>query len=159
MSNGALRPAEARNLSETGHTRPYVTMMIGEQLFGLPAAEVEDAHILSNITPVPLASPEVAGVLNIRGNIVTAIDLARCLGLEPHDTSGENNSIVVEYRDAQFGLLVDEIKDVVNLDPNDLEECPQTLDPSWKEVAVGIFRVEGDLMIIASVEQLMEQVG
>ena len=61
----------------------YVTVLIGDQLFGLPISRVQDVFMPDRITRVPLAEPEIAGVLNLRGRIVTAVDMRRRLGLPP----------------------------------------------------------------------------
>src|SRR5437868_13987178 len=85
----------------------YVTAMIGGQLFGLPIARVQDVFIPERLTRVPLASSDVAGVLNLRGRIVTAIDMRSRLGLPKRDTGRPPMAIGVDLRGESYGLLID----------------------------------------------------
>src|ERR1700724_3020571 len=87
----------------------YVTATVGGQLFGLPIARVQDVFVLDRLTRVPLAAPEIAGVLNLRGRIVTAIDMRRRLGLAPAGEVGKRMAIGIEYKGASHALLIDAI--------------------------------------------------
>src|SRR6185503_21003547 len=94
------------------HVTEYVTVMIGEQLFGLPIARVQDVFAPERLTRVPLAPPEVAGVLNLRGRIVTLIDLRRLLGLDDRKDEGEPMAVGVEHAGESYGLLIDSVGEV-----------------------------------------------
>ncbi len=133
----------------------YVTMIIESQLFGVPVLSVRDVLSAMRITSIPLAPPEVAGVLNLRGRIVTAINLRVRLGLEPHPTSNSSGmSIVVENNNELYSLMVDEVGEVLSLKKEDYENSPATLDARWREVSAGIFRLDGKLMVVLDVEKI-----
>ena len=132
-----------------------ITMTIYGQLFGVPTQQVQDVHNNMNITRIPLAPPEVAGALNIRGKIVTAIDLRRRLGLPDRGPDDKYMSVVVEYNNDLFSLIIDSIGEVLTLDPATFEKNPPTLDPNWREVATGVYRLEGQLLIMTSVRNLL----
>src|SRR3954470_16062178 len=87
----------------------YVTVMIGGHLFGLPISRVQDVFVPERMTRVPLAGPEIAGVLNLRGRIVTAIDMRRRLGLPAGEGERALMAIGIEYRNETYGLLIDAI--------------------------------------------------
>ena len=120
-----------------------VTIRLANQLCGIPVLEVHDVLSEQSITAVPLASPAVAGVLNLRGRIVTAINLRKRLGLGEQDSDGENMSIVVEYQGEPYSLLIDSVGDVMSFPEEAFERNPVTLDSCWQEVSGGIFRPGG----------------
>ncbi|NOZ64938.1 MAG: chemotaxis protein CheW [Alphaproteobacteria bacterium] len=135
--------------------KDYVTIRLAGQLCGIPVLEVHDVLSEQTITSVPLAPPAVAGVLNLRGRIVTAINLRKRLGLKDKESGGENMSIVVEYEGEPYSLLIDGVGDVLSFSEDSFERNPVTLDPCWQDVSSGIFRMEGELMVILDVEKLL----
>src|SRR5581483_8169565 len=106
MSSGMSDKIESR-------TQEYVTATIGEQLFGLPIRRVQDVFMPERVTRVPLAPPEIAGVLNMRGRIVTLIDLRRRLGLPARAQTADVMAIGVELRGESYGLLIDAVGEVL----------------------------------------------
>ncbi|NOZ41971.1 MAG: chemotaxis protein CheW [Alphaproteobacteria bacterium] len=136
-------------------TRDFVTIRLSGQLCGIPVLEVHDVLSEQVITAVPLAPPAVAGVLNLRGRIVTAINLRKRLGLSEPEENSENMSIVVEYQEEPYSLLIDSVGDVMSFSEESLERNPVTLDACWQEVSGGIFRLEGELLVILDVEKLL----
>lgn len=138
------------NLSE------YVTAMVGGQLFGLPIRRVQDVFIPERLTRVPLAPPEIAGVLNLRGRIVTLIDLRFRLGLERRNNSGPDMAIGVESRGESYGLLIDKIGEVLKLDGTACERLPINLDPRLASVSSGIFRLDGQLLMVLDVDRVLD---
>jgi len=134
--------------------RDFVTFRLSGQLCGIPVLSVHDVLSEQAITAVPLAPSAVAGVLNLRGRIVTAIDLRKRLGLEDQE-NGENMSIVVEYEEEPYSLLIDSVGDVMSFPEESFERNPVTLDVCWQDVSGGIFRLEGELLVILDVEKLL----
>src|SRR5258708_32060730 len=98
-----------------GTITKYVTAMIGGQLFGLPISRVQDVFIPELMTRVPLASSDVAGVLNLRGRIVTAIDMRSRLGLPKSDSGRPPMAVGGDLRGASYGLLVGALCEVLKL--------------------------------------------
>src|SRR5512140_3581344 len=116
----------------------YVTAMIGGQLFGLPIVRVQDVFIPERLTRVPLAPPEIAGVLNWRGRIVTLIDMRNRLGLGEREGKGQPMAIGIESRGASYALLIDSVGEVQKLDDNAREANPVNLDQRLARVSAGI---------------------
>ena len=138
------------------HITEYVTAMIGGQLFGLPIARVQDVFIPERLTRVPLASPDVAGVLNLRGRIVTAIDMRSRLGLPKRDTGRPPMAIGVDLRGESYGLLIDSVGEVLKLADDSREVNPVNLDPRLTKMAAGIHRLDGQLMVVLDVDRVLE---
>ena len=133
----------------------FVTITIAGQLFGIPTIQVQDAHDTPKVTPVPLAPREVAGVLNLRGKIVTVINLRERLNLAPVGSDETTMSIVVEHGGDLYSLVIDDVGDVLSLPDDQFEKCPATMDPLWREIAVGVYRLDGRLMIMTEVDRLL----
>lgn len=136
----------------------FLTIRIDNQLFGVPVLQVQDVLGIQRVTHIPLAPPEIAGVLNLRGRIVTAIDVRKRLGLEARENSEDNMSVVVEHEEELYSLIIDEVGDVLNMDSENYEATPATLDPVWREVSQGIFRLESELLVILDVSKLLDTV-
>ena len=134
----------------------YVTAMIGGQLFGLPIVRVQDVFIPERLTRVPLAPPEIAGVLNLRGRIVTLIDLRRRFGLGQRDDGEPVMAIGVESRAESYGLLIDSVGEVLKLDDAAREPNPINLDQRLARVSVGIYRLDGQLLIVVDVDRVLD---
>jgi len=139
-----------------GPTSEYISVMIGEQLFGISVPMVQDVFMPESVTPVPLAIPEIAGVLNMRGRIVTAIDMRTRLGL-PKRTDGKKGLAVgVEYRGESYGLVIDGVGEVVRVYDADMEANPSNLDPRWREISLGVQWVGDRLMVIIDVNRVLD---
>ena len=133
----------------------FVTVTVAEQLFGIPVLVVQDVLGPQKITKIPLAPPEVGGALNLRGRIVTAIDVRRRLGLPPREDNGESMSVVVEHSGELYSLIVDSVGEVLSMSADTFESNPSTLDPTWREVSGGIYRLNGELMIVIEVDNML----
>lgn len=136
-------------------SKEFVTMTIAEQLFGIPVLQVQDVLGHQRITRIPLAPPEVAGSLNLRGRIVTAIDVRLRLGLQGRPKDKPVMSIVVDLRGELYSLMVDSVGEVLSLSNEDFERNPATLDPRWREVSLGIYRLNNQLMVVLDVSRLL----
>ena len=134
----------------------YVTSMIGGQLFGLPIVRVQDVFIPDRLTRVPLAPPEIAGVLNLRGRIVTLIDLRRRFGLGERGDGNSSMAIGVESRAESYGLLIDSVGEVLKLDDAAREPNPINMDQRLARVSAGIYRLDGQLLIVVDVDRVLD---
>ena len=139
----------------TDGTIEYVTAIIGGQLFGLPIARVQDVFAPQKVTRVPLAGYEVAGVLNLRGRIVTVVDLRRQLGLPVSDDDIAPMAIGIEYRGESYGMLIDVVGEVLKLDVDSHEGNPINLDPRLARVAAGVHRLDAQIMIVLDVDRAL----
>ena len=133
----------------------FVTLRLGGQLFGVPVTHVQDVIRKQRITPVPLAPSVVAGVLNLRGRIVTAIDMRKRLGLEPSTNTDKLMKIVVEHHHELFALMVDAVGDVQNLPNAAMEKPPANMDEAWRAVSTGVYKLEKELLVILDIENIV----
>ena len=144
-------------MSETQQSfTEYVTAVIGGQLFGLPIVRVQDVFMPERLTRVPLAPPEIAGVLNLRGRIVTLIDLRCRFGLGERKEGEATMAIGVESRAESYGLLIDNVGEVLKLDAASREPNPVNLDPRLAQVSSGIHRLDGQLLIVVDVDRVLD---
>lgn len=154
MSSVAVMDRESKS---TQSARDLLTVYIADQIFGIPVLQVQDVLGEQRVTKVPLAQPAIAGSLNLRGRIVTAIDVRTCLGLPPREQQdGQVMSVVVEHQNELFSLNIDRVGDVLSLSANDFEPSPSTLDPLWRSVSQGIYRLSGTLLVVLDVPKLLE---
>jgi purine-binding chemotaxis protein CheW len=131
----------------------YVTALIGDQLFGLPIGRVQDVFVVDRLTRVPLAQDEIVGVLNLRGRIVTIIDMRRRLGLPLQDSGVTPMAIGVECHGESYGLLIDEVGEVLTLAHKTREANPANLDPTLAEVSTGVHRLNGKVLVVLDVDR------
>lgn len=140
--------------SSTG-TSDFVTVLIGSQCFGIPISQVQDVFRLHRLTPVPLSHPDIAGVLNLRGRIVTAIECRSRLGLAPRTDNSVPMAVGIEHNGESYGLIIDTVGEVLTLPLAGMEPNPANLDKGWRSVSKGIYRLEGKLMMVLDVTALL----
>lgn len=138
----------------------YVTFYIGDQMFGIPVLRVQDILTPDRIAPIPLAPKEVKGSINLRGRIVTVVDVRIRLGLPDKEGSDANSmGVTVEQDHDLYTLLVDRIGDVIGLSRELYEKNPGTLDPKWRDFSNGVFRLEKNLMVVLDIDSLLDLNG
>ena len=147
------QPNQTRDITNASE---FVTFEIGQHEFGLDVLEILDVFKPVRITHIPQARPEVFGVLNLRGRIVTVIDMHYKLGLpiEKRDITKCMN-IVVEHKGDHYALLVDKIGDVQTLSEKTFEESPTTMDEFWKDISKGVHKLNDSLLIILDIERTL----
>jgi purine-binding chemotaxis protein CheW len=134
----------------------FVTFTTAGQLFGLPIARVQDVFRPARITRVPLAGPEIAGVLNLRGRIVTIIDMRRRLDLSALEHDRVPMAIGIEAKGESFGLLVDSVGEVLNLPDADHEPNPINLDRRLAAASAGVYRLDGQLLVALDIDRILD---
>ncbi|MEN5081388.1 chemotaxis protein CheW [Bosea sp. TWI1241] len=139
----------------------YVTVMVGEQRLGLPIGRVQDVFMASRITPVPLAPPQIVGLLNLRGRIVTAIGMRERLGraaamADGAEAGGERVAVGIEHGGESFALIVDSVGEVARLDRKSFEPVPIHLDRDWARLALGIHRLDGSLLVVLDIDAVLD---
>ncbi len=135
----------------------FVTFVVNGQLFGVPVLQVQDILRTEDIARVPLAPPEVRGSINLRGRIVTVIDVRIRLGLPKAEDNQQGMGVTVEQQNDLYTLLVDEIGEVLSLPSTDREKVPGTLNPAWRDFACGIFQLEKQLMVVLDIDRLLRK--
>jgi purine-binding chemotaxis protein CheW len=132
-----------------------LTISVGGQSFGIPALRVHDVLGPQRIGRVPLAPAEVAGTLNLRGKVVTAIDLRLCLQLPQRPANEKPMSVVVDLGGELYSLLVDQVGEVLTLSTATFEPNPATLPARWRERSAGIHRLDGQLLVLLEIDKLL----
>jgi purine-binding chemotaxis protein CheW len=132
-----------------------LTFTVGGQPCGVPVLAVRDVLGPQAITPIPLAPDEIEGAMNLRGRIVTAVDLRRRLDLPPRPDGAQPMSIVVEHGGELYAMLADQVGEVVPLSAAERAPNPPTLDQVWREVSRGVHRRDGQLLILLDVERVL----
>ncbi len=133
----------------------FVTFTAADHYFGIPVNRVQDILTPDTIAGVPLGPVEVRGLINLRGRIVTVIDVRTRLALGGSPATGPGKCVTVESEGEFYTLFVDQVGDVVSLNEQDREPNPATLDPLWRELACGVFRTGDRLLVTLDVERLL----
>ncbi|MFO0821779.1 MAG: chemotaxis protein CheW [Gemmataceae bacterium] len=133
--------------------RQYCTFYLRNLYFGLDVLRVQEIIRSQPMTRVPLASPIVRGLINLRGQIVTALDLRRRLDLPERSPDELPVNVVVQTEDGAVSLLVDEIGDVLSVPDGDFERPPETLRGTMRELIRGTYKLPGQLLLILDTER------
>jgi len=134
----------------------FVTFTVAGQMFGLPIARVQDVFKPTRITRVPLASAEIAGVLNLRGRIVTVIDMRQRLDLKRREAGDVMMAIGIETKGESFGLLVDGVGEVLKLAEAEREANPINLDRKLAALSAGVYRLDGQLLVVLDIDRVLD---
>lgn len=147
---------DTQNTTDIENAAEYVTVTIADQLFGLPIAQVQDVFVPGRMTPVPLAPPEIAGVLNLRGRIVTAIDMRCRLGLPRREDGAESMAVGIDCEGESYGLVIDSVGEVLRLRDESRQPVPVNLDSRLARVAACVHRLEDRLLVVLDVPRLLD---
>jgi len=134
--------------------RQLCTFFLDDRFFSIEVEKVQEVIRYQTITPVPLAPTVVCGLINLRGQIVTAIDLRRLLQVGERRDERLPINIVIQTRPSIFSLLVDRIGDVLEVDDECFEHPPDTLDGIARELIRGAYKLQGRLLLVLNVEKL-----
>lgn len=135
--------------------RDYATVSVGEALFGLALTRVHDVFRPASVTSVPLAPPEVVGLLNLRGRVVTAVSLRRRLGLPGPVDGGPSMAVGLELAGETFARVVDDVGEVLRPPPVTFEATLANLDPRRRGLTLGVHRLDGRLLVVLDVDALL----
>ena len=133
-------------------THQYSTFLVDGLLFGVDVVRVQEVIRYQTMTPVPLAPAVVHGLINLRGQIVTALDLRARLELAPRNDGARPMNVVVRTDEGAVALLVDEIGDVVTVDTESWETAPSTLSGAARELIPGAYKIDGRLLLQLDVD-------
>ncbi len=141
--------------------RQLCTFFLDDRMFGLDVLRVQEINRIRQLTPVPLAPPAVRGLINLRGQIVTAIDLRERLGFPPLDPTTRDAAvppvnIIIPSDDGPVSFLVDEVGDVIDVDDRDFEPPPATLDPAAKAYTRGVYKLPDRLLLVLEIEPILQ---
>jgi purine-binding chemotaxis protein CheW len=140
--------------TKMAETRQLCTFLVDDMLFGVDVMNVQEVIRYQEMTSVPLASSTVRGLINLRGQIVTAIDMRARLGLTPRDTNELPMNVVATTADGVVSFLVDEIGDVLEVEERVFERAPETMNATFRELVPGVFKLEGQLLLLLDAEKV-----
>jgi len=125
----------------------FCTFVLQGQFFGVPVQQVQEVIRFQEMTRVPLVSEVISGLINLRGQIVTAVDLRRCLGMTDRPVGQLPINVVIRTNDGPVSLLVDEIGDVVEVDQNTFETVPETLHGAARAMVHGVYKLPERMLL------------
>lgn len=134
----------------------FCTFHLGDLFLAVEVSRVQEVLRYQDMTNVPLTSPIIEGLINLRGQIVTAIDLRRRLGLPDRPAGQRPMNVVVRTEDGIVSLLVDEIGDVLEVQEDRFESSPTTLRGVARQLTRGVYKLDGKLLLLLDVEQTMQ---
>jgi purine-binding chemotaxis protein CheW len=137
-------------------TQQFCTFLLDGHVFGTPVPKVQEVIQHQEMTRVPLAPDVISGLINLRGQIVSAIDLRRRLGLEDRPAGQLPMNVVVRTHDGAVSLLVDEIGDVIEVEEETLEAPPETLQGFAREVVSGVYKLSGRLLLALDIDRIVD---
>jgi len=143
---------------ETGlqRSRQYSTFYVDNLFFGIEVLKVQEVLRYLEMTGVPLAPPVIQGLINLRGQIVTAVDMRRRLGLAKREEGQAPMNMVVRSDDGAVSLLVDEIGDVLEVPADSYEAAPENMPRDQREMIEGVYKLEGRLLLVLNTERVLQ---
>jgi purine-binding chemotaxis protein CheW len=133
----------------------YATFQIDDQYFGIEVLRVQEVVRHLETTPVPMAPEVVRGLINLRGQIVTAVDVRLRLGLKPRENGADPMNVVVRSEDGAVSLLVDEIGDVVQVSAESYEPPPDSISRAMRGMIRGVHKLDGRLLLVLNTDQVL----
>jgi purine-binding chemotaxis protein CheW len=140
-------------------TKQMSTFYLDEHFFGVPVEQVQEVIRYLDMTHVPLVSGVVRGLINLRGQIVTALDLRRCLGMKERAAEQLPMNVVIRSEDGAVSLLVDEIGDVLDVDPDSVESPPETLQEPMRSMIRRVYKLAGALLLELDIQRVIAEIG
>jgi purine-binding chemotaxis protein CheW len=137
-------------------SQQFCTFMLQDEFFGVPVQQVQEVIRYQEMTRVPLVAKAVAGLINLRGQIVTAIELRRCMGMPDRAAGQLPMNVVVRTSDGPVSLLVDDIGDVIEVSKDSYESTPQNIPASEKKMVEGVYKLDGRLLLVLNTKQALD---
>lgn len=134
----------------------FCTFYLGNDLFGVPVLDVQEVVRQQEITAVPLAPPVVRGLINLRGNIVSSIDMRRLLNMDALVDESQSINVITKVADGLVSLLVDYIGDVIEAPDENLEPVPGTLENELKHIITKVCKLPGNLLMILNPARIVD---
>lgn len=139
----------------TGHGQ-FCSLSVGELMLGISVDQIQEVIRGASITPVPLADPAIRGLINLRGQIVTAIDLGRRLDIPDADTEGGATIMVLGTAEEPLALVVDSVGDVIDVDERAFEKPPSTLRGEARRMITGAYKLDRALLLMLDLEAVLD---
>jgi purine-binding chemotaxis protein CheW len=139
--------------------KQFCTFYVDRRLFGVEVLKVQEVIQFHETTEVPLAHPVIRGLMNLRGSIVSSVDLRRRFGLAPRTDGVEPTNVVTQTGSGLVAFEVDRIGEVVEVTEASYEAAPSTLSGETRRMIEGVYKLEGELLLILNVERVLDLEG
>jgi len=136
--------------------KQFCTFYVDQGLYGVEVLKVQEVIQFHETTEIPLADPVIRGLMNLRGSIVSSIDLRRRFGLAPRQNGVEPTNVVTQSGSGLVSFEVDRIGDVVEVTEAHFEPVPGTLDGEIRRMIEGVYKLEGELLLILNIERVLD---
>jgi purine-binding chemotaxis protein CheW len=155
--NAVITPTLADTSSVAGASEvlELATFYVGDLLVGADIRQVEEINRQMDFTPLPHVPPFVLGVLNLRGNVVTVVDLRTILGVKPNSQSRRSHNVIIRFEGERIGLAVDRIADVVRTTMDAIDELPANFDSMDTRFLQGVYTMENELLLVLNVQEAL----
>jgi len=134
----------------------FATFYVDSLFFGIDVMQVQEVLRRQDLTPVPLASTVVEGLINLRGQIITAIDLRKRLNLSKREADAPCMNIIIQTEEGPLSLVVDKVGDVIDLLEEDMEQTPSTLTKEQRAVVQGVYKLPKSLLLSLDYRKAMD---
>lgn len=142
--------------SKIAATEQFATFTVGNLLFGIPVQEIQEVIKFQELTPVPLSSPVVRGLLNLRGQIITAIDMRRRLSCPVVASDADTMNVIVDFDEQRVSLLVDSVGDVLEVSSDSFEPLPSTVEGELRSLSKGVHKLADKLLLVLDTKAALE---
>jgi purine-binding chemotaxis protein CheW len=136
-----------------------ILVHIGNHLFGINISTIRDILFEQKITSVPLAQPEIMGVINLRGKIVTALNMREILGLNAFSDEIRKNHIIIQHKDELFDIVVDKVGEVISFDSSEIQETPIIIDSDWQKMVIGVVKQKDIIVSLINTDTIVSIVS
>jgi purine-binding chemotaxis protein CheW len=136
--------------------KQFATFTVGNLLFGIPVHEVQEILRYQNLTPVPLSSPIIKGLLNLRGQIITAIDMRKRLSVPEEVPDQHCMNVIIDSEDQRISLVVDAVGDVLELEPSAFEPLPATVNADLRNLSKGVYKLTDKVLLVLNTRAALE---
>jgi len=155
MNQNGLNESALVIVAEPQQSSELLTCRVGEQWLGLQVRQVREVVTPQLCTKMPLSADAVMGLINLRGRVITQLDVRTVIGLPDRDTDDYRVAIVETLSGEDFGLVMDEVGEVIDLDGSSFEKTPKSLDRIWQDVSEGVLKQEDRVVVLVNVERFI----
>jgi len=149
-------PNKAKTEAVPEGAKQCATFFVQDLFFGIEVLKVQEVLRYQEMTSVPSAPDVIQGLINLRGQIVTAVDMRRRLGLKKRGTDETPMNMVVRSDDGAVSLLVDEIGDVLEVSADSYEPIPENVPQAQRELILGVYKLDGRLLLVLNTERVLQ---
>lgn len=150
-----LKQANNQDDKTTTDTERYLEFSLGGEKFGIPLLQVRELISVPETTPIPYSPKYFKGIMNLRGQVISVMDLRLKLGVANFSEHSENAVVIVEFDGMKMGLIVDSINKVLQIETGQIAEVPEVKATGGKDYISGVYKNASDLVVILDLQHLL----